>query len=194
MIHIIFQNIIFIKYKTGEELEVIMLFKRNIWFDRHSTSIHKNCAPFFHHPSRTFYFTKFLPQKVRIQKCRWWQWKWIQSRKTRTNRPKSLQKEIVQHDENDILHLSLHEFQGQNQELLEVFQRNCNKTDSRNLHSKISVQSHRHSNYLEILQLWLDDVWLHEDISSILTNHFGTSLRSPEKTTTIFFSTQTLYM
>ena len=24
-----------------------MLFKRNIWFDIHSTSIHKNCAPFF---------------------------------------------------------------------------------------------------------------------------------------------------
>ena len=101
--------------------------------------------------------------------------------------------ENFHHDENDILHLSLHEFQGQNQELLEVFQRNCNKTDSRNLHSKISVQNRRHSNYLEILQLWLDDVWLHEDISSILTNHFGTSLRSPEKTITIFFSTQTQF-
>ena len=35
-----------------------MLFKRNIWFDIHSTSIHKNCAPFFSSSlQNTIYFT-----------------------------------------------------------------------------------------------------------------------------------------
>ena len=47
-----------------------MLFKRNIWFDIHSTSIHKNCAPFFMIPreynfiSRNSYLKKGASKNV----------------------------------------------------------------------------------------------------------------------------------